>query len=162
MISGTRGRPVLFDRSSWLGTWFPSPFAVHNKTYHHVEGWMQARKHSCNPEFAEAIRLTASASQVCDMGGAKELWADLDLGKRALSAEELAHWHASRVKYLREGCLAKFRQNRDLAHKLLETADAPLVFDDPNPFYGRGADDRGENFLGRVLVSVRTTLRGNA
>ena len=148
-----------FDKPSWPGLWHAAPFTVHGRRFMHVEGWLQYKKHSCNPEFGEAIRLTASPSQAHEMGGRHELWADLDVGKRTLTEDEVRHWDASKLAYLKQGVLARYRQNPELAATLDSTGDAPLVYDDEDEFWGAGTDGRGANHLGKVTEVVRHALR---
>jgi ribA/ribD-fused uncharacterized protein len=153
---------VLFSRTGplgWLANWHRAPFDARGRSYHHVEGWMQASKHAGNPEFARAIRAAASASQARDMGAARQLWADLDVGKRPLTPAELDRWQASKLGILHEGVLAKFAQNPPLGRKLAATGDAPLVYDCDNAFYGCGRDGLGHNHLGRALMRVRAEVR---
>jgi ribA/ribD-fused uncharacterized protein len=147
--------PLLFGRACWLGPWHAAPMDVQGRAYHHVEGWMQSQKHACNPQFAAHIRRAESASQARDMGAARELWADLDLGKRALTPHELADWDARKFDVLVTGLRAKFEQHPRLARRLAQTAGRDLVFDDPHPLWGRGADGTGANRLGVALMAVR-------
>lgn len=145
---------ITFTSQEWLGPGYAAPMTIDGKTYHHVEGWMQADKHGTNAEFAREIRRTPSASQAREMGAARVLWADMDLGKRALTAREVRQWDARKREVLRRGLHAKFRQHPGLCRKLLDTGQARLVYDDPHPVWG-WAEGRGQNAMGEALEAVR-------
>lgn len=152
---------MRFGNDTEFGMWHRSPFEVRGRTYYHIEGWMQSIKHSPNPEFSQAIRATASASQARDMGAERTLWADLDSGKRPLTPREVHRWNDIKLEVLHEGLLAKFVQNPNLKRKLLDTGNEDLVYADPtsSAFYGQGDDGKGANHLGRMLMRVRHELR---
>lgn len=60
-----------------------------------------------------------------------------------------------------EVCLAKFQQNDGCQRTLLGTADAELVEDSPvDSYWGWGSDHQGKNKLGKILMLVRSTIRG--
>lgn len=61
---------------------------------------------------------------------------------------------------MRRACLAKFTQHADLRELLLGTGDEHLVEASPiDPYWGYGADRKGKNMLGIVLMEIRTVLR---
>jgi|GEM_PF-241750 len=55
---------------------------------------------------------------------------------------------------------AKFSQHAQLAQSLLETGTLPLVHDTHvhSSVFGAGPDYKGDNFVGRILMLVRTVL----
>jgi ribA/ribD-fused uncharacterized protein len=56
--------------------------------------------------------------------------------------------------------LAKFQTHADIRKILIKTADDLIVEDSPvDSFWGCGADHRGENHLGKILMQVRHQLR---
>jgi predicted NAD-dependent protein-ADP-ribosyltransferase YbiA (DUF1768 family) len=61
----------------------------------------------------------------------------------------------SRDRYLREALHLLFEEHTSLRDALLETGDAALGFDDPDPFLGLP----GKNRLGVVLAELREVLR---
>jgi predicted NAD-dependent protein-ADP-ribosyltransferase YbiA (DUF1768 family) len=142
-------------KTSVLGLWHPSPFrAQDGRSFHHVEGWLQARKHERNPDFAREIARSRSASQARAMGDERLLWADLDLGKRALTDDDVADWHARRSGVLRAGLLAQIRQNHAVRHELLSTGDAHLEYEDDSAFYAAPGNE-----VGLQLMQIRDELR---
>lgn len=56
--------------------------------------------------------------------------------------------------------IRKFKQHPDLQDLLLGTNDADIIYgDETDGFWGDGADKKGQNELGKVLVRVREYLR---
>lgn len=151
-------KPVVITRTSVLGLWYPGPVCVRGQRFHHLEGWLQYCKHAeGNFVFAREIAGTPSASVARAMGDERMLWADLDLGKRALKVEEVEAWHARRPRALREGLWARVGQDRNARQELLRTRDAHLEYvDDDAPWYARHG-----NHLGLELMKIRDELRGD-
>lgn len=68
-------------------------------------------------------------------------------------------WDARRDAVMRVALWYKFTQNAALTRVLLETAPYRLVEDSPlDAYWGWGADRRGENRLGQLLMEVRAKL----
>lgn len=66
----------------------------------------------------------------------------------------------SKIQVMYEGVLEKFRQNRDIAYKLIETRNkeiAEATIDEY--FWGIGKDKSGENNFGKILVKVRNKIK---
>ena len=58
------------------------------------------------------------------------------------------------------GVLEKFRQNRDIAYKLIETRNKHIVEATVDEYYwGIGKDKSGENHIGGILVKVRERIK---
>lgn len=56
---------------------------------------------------------------------------------------------------------AKFRQNPELARRLIHTGTRPIIEDAVwDSFWGTGRHGNGHNMLGRILHRVRKTLQG--
>ena len=69
-------------------------------------------------------------------------------------------WEAVKLGVMREAVLAKFTQHSELRGKLLATGDAVLVeHTASDQFWGDGGDGAGENWLGRILMEVRSGVR---
>jgi hypothetical protein len=65
-----------------------------------------------------------------------------------------------KVQVMYDCCLAKFTQNQDLMDKFMGTGEEELIEDSPvDSFWGCGADGKGLNHLGKVLMRVRKDLR---
>lgn len=78
-------------------------------------------------------------------------------GGRALRIFEMVdNWHDRKVEVMKEGLVAKFRDNPGLRDKLLETGDAELYEDSPtDKFWGV----KGKNMLGILLMDIRDEIR---
>lgn len=64
----------------------------------------------------------------------------------------------NRVMY--EGILEKFRQNRDIAYKLIETRNEEIAEATIDEYYwGIGKDKTGQNNIGKILMQVRTKIK---
>lgn len=71
-------------------------------------------------------------------------------------------WERIKIDVMRQIVRAKFRQHPRLAEKLLATGDAELVEGNSwgDTFWGVDlASGKGENWLGRILMEIRTSLR---
>ncbi len=59
-----------------------------------------------------------------------------------------------------EGILEKFRQNRDIAYKLIETRNKDIAEATIDEYYwGIGKDKTGENNIGKIIVKVREQIK---
>jgi predicted NAD-dependent protein-ADP-ribosyltransferase YbiA (DUF1768 family) len=63
---------------------------------------------------------------------------------------------AEKAEVVRTAFFAKFRQNGQLAKKLLETSDAILYEDSPDDLFW-GA--KGQNMIGKLVMEVRDALK---
>lgn len=71
-------------------------------------------------------------------------------------------WEKVKVEKMFDAIYFKFTQNADIADKLLSTGDQEIVEDSPvDWFWGCGADGKGENMLGQLLMRLRCILRHN-
>ncbi len=69
-------------------------------------------------------------------------------------------WEKVKEEVMRKALLAKFKQNPQLAEKLLATGQEELVYSAPDDYYwGAGQDGSGENRLGALLMEIRESLR---
>ncbi|MFM5947390.1 MAG: NADAR family protein, partial [Dolichospermum sp.] len=65
-----------------------------------------------------------------------------------------------KTQVMRVGVLQKFMTHGDIREILLLTGDNILIEDSPiDYFWGCGADGTGENYLGKILMSVRGEIR---
>jgi len=59
-----------------------------------------------------------------------------------------------------DGVLEKFRQNRDIAYKLIETRNSEICEATIDEYYwGIGKDKSGKNNIGKILVKVREKIK---
>lgn len=69
-------------------------------------------------------------------------------------------WKDLKVGWMRIVVRAKFDQHKNLATHLIKTADARLIEQSPaDYFWGVGDDGSGKNWLGRILMEVRRSIR---
>ena len=61
-------------------------------------------------------------------------------------------------KVMLEGLLAKFKQNEDLKEQLLSTGNSVIIFSSKDEYWGCGKEMQGKNFLGRILMDVRSKI----
>lgn len=84
------------------------------------------------------------------------------LGRKVHGFDE-ATWKANRAGIMKSVLYCKFKQNPDLAEKLLDTGDAEIFEASPyDRIWGIGSSDvdspRGLNLLGNALMDVRAAL----
>jgi N-glycosidase YbiA len=69
-------------------------------------------------------------------------------------------WDVVKTEVMKEAVLKKFLTHADIRETLLTTGDYFLVENSPNDyFWGCGANKTGENYLGKILMSVREEIR---
>jgi ribA/ribD-fused uncharacterized protein len=69
-------------------------------------------------------------------------------------------WLKVRDDVMRKAILRKFEFNPEIKAVLLATGDAALVENSPiDNYWGCGADGKGQNRLGQILMEVRDQLR---
>ena len=70
-------------------------------------------------------------------------------------------WEKVKDNYMYEICKAKFTQNPELAERLLATGEEKLVEGNKwNDTYWGVCNGRGKNKLGKILMKIRSELRG--
>ena len=80
-------------------------------------------------------------------------------------ARDLKHlvrpdWSNVRDSVMLKAVERKFESNADIRTILLSTGDALLVENSPgDSYWGCGADGKGKNMLGKILMEVREKLR---
>lgn len=69
-------------------------------------------------------------------------------------------WDVRRIDVMRTAIREKFTQHPKLKKLLLSTGDAMLVEDSPtDTFWGCGRNRNGENWLGKLLMELRTSFQ---
>ena len=72
-------------------------------------------------------------------------------------------WDAKKDKVMKDIVKAKFEQNINLREMLLGTYPHPLIENSPiDSYWGCGADGKGKNMLGKILMEVREEIRRQA
>lgn len=69
-------------------------------------------------------------------------------------------WHIIKLSIMYEALTYKFTQHTGLRTLLLSTGDAMIEEDSPSDSYwGTGADGKGHNWLGHLLMTLRNVLK---
>lgn len=121
-----------------------APFVLDGYEWLSTEHYYQAQK-AINDDDFHKIRLAKTP------GKTKAIAKKVDLR---------LDWEAVKIPVMRKCVEAKFRQNPDLAKKLLDTKDKLLeeTNDWGDVFWGV-CNSKGKNWLGVVLMDLRTKLR---
>lgn len=143
-----------------FSNWYKSPFTIDGIQYNTVEQHMMYNKALCFKDLAtaELILKTLDPAKQKALGRSVKNFSD-----------EI--WDKFKIDVVFEGCFEKFTQNRNLLPILLETKDLELV--EASPYdkiwgIGMGVENEnitnkskwnGQNLLGKVLSSVRDTLK---
>ncbi len=127
------------------------PIELEGKIWPTSEHYFQAQKFvATDPAWSGAIRKANTPGIAALMGRDR---------KRPLRRD----WESVKDQVMREALAAKFEQHPELAELLLSTGDEPLVEHTTNDnYWADGGDGSGKNMLGRLLVELRTRLRGQA
>ena len=156
---------ILFykrDRAlfGFLSNFHSAPIVLDGETWPTSEHYYQAQK-SQRSEYRDLVRIADTP------GRAKRLGTDPVLPKkrsgqswfRTTGTSIRADWSEIKLEVMRAAVRAKFIQNPELAQSLLATGDAELIEDSrSDSFWGIGEKGDGLNWLGRVLMEVRTEL----
>lgn len=127
----TRWRPLEFDGSTW-------PTSEHH---------YQAQKFT-DPALRARVRGAATPRDAQRVGG-------------QLSPVRPG-FHQTKLDVMRTVLQAKFTQHDELREKLLGSGDAVLIEASPiDDSWGEGQDETGQNWLGRLLIEVRSLLRAD-
>ncbi|MDJ0737236.1 MAG: NADAR domain-containing protein [Nostocaceae cyanobacterium] len=79
---------------------------------------------------------------------------------RCSSRQVRCDWEEVKIEVMQAAVLQKFLTHSDIREVLLSTGDEELVEDSPRDyFWGCGADQSGQNHLGKILMNIRKQLR---
>lgn len=130
---------------------YSAPVNMPDGAWRTSEHYFQAQKYPNNPALQERIRGAATPRQAFDItrDPANDRFKD-------------PNWDTNKLQVMLNGVRAKFTQNPALRTALVNTGTAVLVEDAGanDPFWGAGADYRGGNHLGRILMHVRDEFAG--
>jgi len=134
----------------FLSNFYISPIIIKGQEYSTVEHFYQSEK-AINQKDKELI-INASTP-----GEAKRLARNIHLIDR---------WDKKRDAIMKIAILEKFKQNRDLLHKLILTGDNLLIEGNywhdnywGNCFCNRCKNIEGQNKLGKILMGIRRILK---
>ena len=145
----------------------PSPIRVDGVQYPTVEHFYHCQKFT-DAQYRDLIRTASTPNQAKIFarqkagGGYKWRVAMNDTIKAHLArgVQLRKDWEEVKDGVMFKGLQAKFTQHRELAARLTETGERPIVEVSPRDYYwGCGSDRTGQNKLGKLLVNIRAFLR---
>ncbi len=120
-------------------------FTLDGELWQSAEHYVQAQRFSC-PKAKAKIRTSQYAFT------AKAIARD----RPDLLRDD---WEAIRDDVMEKALRCKFSTHPGLGKKLCATGDHEIIEASPlNPYWGAGADGRGKNKLGRLLMKIRQEL----
>lgn len=132
----------------FLANFSPHPVTIKGTQWPTAEHYYQAQKHAGTP-LEDEVRLASTPLQ------AKVLASDKARPPRP-------DWEQVREAVMRAVVRAKFTQHAELREALIATGEEELIEKSDDPYWGSGADGKGLNLLGRILMDVRQSLRDEA
>lgn len=133
------------DDFRFLSNFYPAPFSFHGTIWPTVEHAYQAYK-------------------TTDGDAQKEIWEAKTPGEAKLLGKSVAlrkDWGDIKLTIMTRLVMEKFSQNKNLAEALMLTEDVWLVEGNRwgDEFWGKClAKNQGENWLGRILMIVRSEM----
>jgi ribA/ribD-fused uncharacterized protein len=73
--------------------------------------------------------------------------------------QQLPDWDTKKTEVMEEICRAKLEQHPIIKQALIESGDAVIVKDYPDPFWGIGMDGKGQNIMGQIWMKLRSKLK---
>ncbi len=128
-----------------------SPHSIYldDRHWQTVEHYYQAQKFvgTQDEDLITAIRAAKTPEEAASLG-------------RDRCRQVRSDWEEVKFQIMHEAVLAKFSGHADIQAVLLATGDRLIVEDSPIDYYwGCGLDKTGQNQLGKILMSVRQTIR---
>jgi hypothetical protein len=110
------------------------------------EHYFQAQKF-VGTSYAERIQQARSPKEAADLG-------------RLRTFPLRADWEQVKDEVMRQAVLRKFETHADIRVLLLATGDEEIIENAlTDAYWGCGADGKGRNMLGQILMQVRQILR---
>lgn len=135
-----------FGDLGYLANYSPHGFYKNGVYYKTVEHYYQSEKYD-----DKAIK-----KRIIEAGTPKEA---SNIG-RDRNNIRINNFKAIKNEVMLIGILEKFRQNKDIMYKLIETRNQPIMEKTVDEYYwGVGKDYSGENNVGKILMHVRTILK---
>jgi ribA/ribD-fused uncharacterized protein len=126
----------------------PHSIYLNGQNWLTVEHYYQAQKFvgSVNERLINLIRDAETPQIAASLG-------------RDRSLQLRPDWEEVKIPIMRAGVLAKFITHVDIQGILLSTGDCMIVEDSPTDYYwGCGCNKSGQNYLGKILMSVRREI----
>lgn len=124
-------------------------FFLESKYYMTSEHYYQAQKFATtDPTYAEQIRNAPNPKEAAN------------LGRATRTPAMRPDWDEVKDDIMRKVVMHKFTNHESCRKTLLGTGNDELIEDSPyDSYWGCGADGRGKNMLGVILMETRETLR---
>lgn len=121
-------------------------FHMDGHWYRTSEHYFQAMKFE-DPDYQERIRETKSPMIAARLG-------------RSRNIKIRSDWEEVKIDVMRTAVRAKIMEHNELQKLLLGTGDEPIVeAAGRDYFWGIGKDGSGKNWLGKILMEVRSELQ---
>ncbi len=135
-----------FGELGYLANYSNHGFTKNGVFYKTVEHYYQSEKFS-DPEIKKRIIDADTPKEASNIG-------------RDRSLKRIEDFKSIKNQVMYEGILEKFRQNRNIAYKLIETRNRDIAEATIDEYYwGIGKDKSGENVIGDILVRVRERIK---
>ena len=149
-----------------LSNRYIAPFVLAGNSYNSVEQYLMYQK-------AITFRRYAIARHIMELTDPTEINETANKDHMPLKEDELKIWRAIRVAVAKRGIRAKFLQNQDIIGNLIKTENLVIAHcTKESKIWGIGVDIddpkrldadawEGDNYLGRILMSLRQEFRMN-
>lgn len=135
-----------FGELGYLANYSPHSFTKNGILYKTVEHYYQSEKFT-DPEIKRKIIEAPSPKEASCIG-------------RDRTNLRRPHFKKIKNDVMYDGILEKFRQNRDIAYKLIETRNESIAEATIDEYYwGIGKDRTGQNHIGQIIARVRSTIK---
>ena len=135
-----------FGELGYLANYSNHGFTKNDVFYKTVEHYYQSEKFS-DPEIKNKIINADTPKEASNIG-------------RDRSNKRIPNFKDIKEQVMFDGVLEKFRQNRDIAYKLIETRNKKIAEATIDEYYwGIGKDKSGKNVIGDILVKVRERIK---
>jgi N-glycosidase YbiA len=129
----------------------PHGIQIHGTYWTTVEHYYQAQKFvgSIDAVIIPMIQAASTPEEAAALG-------------RCCTRKLRPDWDFVKVKVMQEAVLKKFLTHSEIREILLSTGNETLVENSPNDyFWGCGAEQTGQNYLGKILMGVRAEIRNS-
>lgn len=124
------------------------PFTLDGRRWPTSEHYFQAMKFK-DETHSEKIRKAKSPMIAARLGRSRKVKIRRD-------------WESAKINIMRRAVRAKFETHEELQSLLLSTGEEKIIEDaQGDAFWGCGADGKGKNWLGRILMELREELHQN-
>lgn len=135
-----------YGELGYLANYSSHGFEIDGKYWPTVEHYYQAQKFE-SEELQEKIRLAETPKIASTIG-------------RDRNNKLKENWENIKRDIMLKGVLAKFRSNKDILQKLIDTGDEDIIENtDIDYYWGCGENKTGRNEFGKILVKAREILK---